>query len=106
MPAPNATRHDSFTLARHLDAPPAAVFAVFADTELWRKWFRMPGSAASYEHDFQVGGLDLAQSAFTHPDGRRYLSLRWPASSLMAATSTFGLRSGSPDLSTPEWWSR
>jgi uncharacterized protein YndB with AHSA1/START domain len=77
MPAPNATRHDSFTLARHLDAPPAAVFAAFADTELWRKWFRMPGSAASYEHDFRVGGLDLAQSAFTHPDGRVDDVPRW-----------------------------
>jgi uncharacterized protein YndB with AHSA1/START domain len=70
MPAPNATRHDSFTLTRHLDAAPAAVFAVFADTELWRKWFRMPGSAVTCQHDFRVGGADLTQSAFTHPDGR------------------------------------
>jgi uncharacterized protein YndB with AHSA1/START domain len=70
MPLPSATSHDSFTLVRHLDAPPAAVFALFADTELWLKWFRMPGSAATYEHDFRVGGVDLARSAFSHPDGR------------------------------------
>src|SRR3954469_10894628 len=69
-PSPNAARHDSFTLTRHLDAAPAAVFAAFADTRLWRKWFRMPGSAAEYEHDFRDGGRDLARSAFTHPDGR------------------------------------
>jgi uncharacterized protein YndB with AHSA1/START domain len=69
MPLPTATRHDSFTLTRHFGAPPAAVFALFAETELWLKWFRMPGSAAIYEHDFRVGGVDLARSAFTHPDG-------------------------------------
>jgi uncharacterized protein YndB with AHSA1/START domain len=69
-PSPNAARHDSFALTRHFDAAPAAVFAVFADTRLWRKRFRMPGSAAEYEHDFRVGGRDLARSAFTHPDGR------------------------------------
>lgn len=69
-PSPNATRHDSFTLTRHFDAAPAAVFALFADDRLWRKWFRMPGSTAEYAHDFQVGGLDVARSAFTHPDGR------------------------------------
>src|SRR5215471_9453868 len=64
------TRHDSFALTRHFDAPPAAVFALFADTQLWRRWFRMPGSRAAYEHDFRVGGMDLASSDFTHPDGR------------------------------------
>src|SRR5512146_451347 len=64
------TRHNSFTLTRHFDAPPAVVFALFADTQLWRKWFRMPGSGAAYEHDFRVGGVDLASSDFTHPDGR------------------------------------
>jgi uncharacterized protein YndB with AHSA1/START domain len=69
-PSPNAARHDSFTLTRHFDAAPAAVFAVFADPRLWRKRFRIPGSAAEYEHGFRVGGRDLARSAFTHPDGR------------------------------------
>jgi uncharacterized protein YndB with AHSA1/START domain len=39
------TRHDSFTLTRHFDARPAAVFALFADPELWRNWIRMPGGA-------------------------------------------------------------
>src|SRR5256885_546998 len=33
-PSPNAARHDSFTLTRHLDAAPAAVFAAFAHTRL------------------------------------------------------------------------
>jgi uncharacterized protein YndB with AHSA1/START domain len=70
MPLQAATRHESLTFSRHFDAPPAAVFSQFADTESWLKWFRMPGSAAMYEHDFRVGGADLARSAFTHADGR------------------------------------
>ncbi|MCU1556616.1 MAG: hypothetical protein JWN09_611, partial [Microbacteriaceae bacterium] len=68
-PQTGQTRHDAFTLTRRLDASPHQVFGLFADTELWRKWFRMPGSGASYEHDFRVGGGDRARSTFTQPDG-------------------------------------
>jgi len=62
--------HDSFTLARHYDATPSAVFDLFADETAWRRWFRMPGSAAMYAHDFRVGGSDHATSEFRMPDGR------------------------------------
>lgn len=66
------TRHASFELSRRFDAPPAAVFALFADEERWRRWFRMPGPSAEaeYRHDFRVGGGTSASSVFRMPDGR------------------------------------
>ena len=51
-------RHDAFTLTRRFDASPGEVFALFAEEERWRRWFRMPGSNATYGHDFRVGGGD------------------------------------------------
>jgi uncharacterized protein YndB with AHSA1/START domain len=63
-------RHDSFTVTRTFDASSAGVFALFADEQLWRRWFRMPGSGATYTHDFRVGGEDHATSQFRMPDGR------------------------------------
>jgi uncharacterized protein YndB with AHSA1/START domain len=63
-------RHDSFTLTRHFEAAPAAVWQLFADEATWRRWFKMPGSAATYTHDFRVGGGDTASAEFRMPDGR------------------------------------
>ena len=68
MPIPTA--HDTFTLTRRFEASPDAVWQLWADEQLWRRWSRMPGSGASYEHDFRVGGGDHARSVFTQPDGR------------------------------------
>ena len=67
---PPATAHDTFTLTRRFEASPDAVWQLWADEQLWRRWSRMPGSGASYEHDFRVGGGDHARSVFTQPDGR------------------------------------
>jgi uncharacterized protein YndB with AHSA1/START domain len=61
-------RHDTFTISRHLDLPPGEVFTAFADTATRRRWFRLPGSGATYEHDFRVGGGETACSIFTGPD--------------------------------------
>ncbi|MGW0434425.1 SRPBCC domain-containing protein [Micromonospora sp. NPDC003197] len=61
-------RHDTFTISRHLDAPPEQVFAAFADTSTRRRWFRLPGSGASYEHDFRVGSGEIARSTYTSQD--------------------------------------
>jgi uncharacterized protein YndB with AHSA1/START domain len=61
-------RHDTFTISRHLDVPPGEVFTAFADTAIRRRWFRLPGSGASYEHDFRVGGGETARSIFTGLD--------------------------------------
>lgn len=66
------TRHESFELTRRFEATPSAVFALFADEERWRRWFRMPGPSAGteYSHDFRVGGGTTASSSFRMPDGR------------------------------------
>jgi uncharacterized protein YndB with AHSA1/START domain len=64
------TRHDSFTLTRRFDAPPAELFALFADETRWQRWFRMPGSGATYAHHFRVGGGGAATAEFRMPDGR------------------------------------
>jgi len=69
-PTATATAHDTFTVIRRLAAAPEAVWQLWADEQLWRQWSRMPGSGASYEHDFRVGGGDHARSVFTQPDGR------------------------------------
>src|SRR5688500_16784230 len=61
-------RHDTFTISRHLDVLPGEGFAAFADTAIRRRWFRLPGSGASYEHDFRVGGGETGRSTFTGLD--------------------------------------
>lgn len=62
---PLDVRHDTFTLSVHLDAAPAAVFAAFVDPAVRRRWFRLPGSGASYQHEFAVGGGETAHSTFS-----------------------------------------
>ena len=61
-------RHETFALTRHFDVPPASVFAAFADDQLRRRWFRMPGSGATYRHEFHVGGGEEASSTFVPLD--------------------------------------
>lgn len=61
-------RHETFVISRALDASPRAVFAAFADDALRRRWFKMPGSGASYEHEFLVGAGETARSTFAMPD--------------------------------------
>jgi len=62
--------HATIELERRLDAPPASVFAAFADEQLRRRWVRMPGRVGEVAHDFRVGGGERLEAAFTHPDGR------------------------------------
>lgn len=57
-------RHDTFTVGLHLAAPASAVFEAFADTSIRRRWHKLPGRHASYEHDFAVGGGETASSVF------------------------------------------
>ncbi|MFI1973468.1 SRPBCC domain-containing protein [Streptomyces cinnamoneus] len=59
-----------FTVTRHLSASPGEVFRAFSDTVLRRRWFKLPGSGATYEHDFRVGGGETAHSTFTTLDTR------------------------------------
>jgi uncharacterized protein YndB with AHSA1/START domain len=62
--------HATIQLERRLDAPPASVFAAFADESLRRRWVRMPGRVTAIAHEFRVGGGERLEAEFTHPDGR------------------------------------
>jgi uncharacterized protein YndB with AHSA1/START domain len=62
------TRHETITLSRLIDAAPDQVFRAFADTELRRRWVRMPGRLLSAEHDFRVGGGERLEAAFPRLD--------------------------------------
>lgn len=59
--------HDTFRITRTYAADRSAVFAVFADDRLRRKWVRLPGTGATYDHDFRVGGGEDAHSTFALP---------------------------------------
>lgn len=61
-------RHDTFTIERRFDVALASVFAAFSDEQTRRRWFRLPGSGATYHHEFRVGGGEDATSTFTIPD--------------------------------------
>jgi uncharacterized protein YndB with AHSA1/START domain len=63
-------RHETFSVTRTFDADSATVFSSFADERIRRRWFRLPGSGATYDHDFRVGGGEDASSTFVMPDGR------------------------------------
>ncbi len=62
-------QHDTFTVTLDVDAPPDRVYEAFADPAVRRRWFRLPGRDATYEHDFRVGGGEAARSTFPMPDG-------------------------------------
>ncbi len=59
--------HDSFTLERVLDAPPARVFAAFATQEGKRKWFHGPPGWTTTAETFDVrpGGRERAVTRST-----------------------------------------
>ena len=69
MTEPGGTRHDLIELERTFAVPPRQLFAAFSDDSIRRRWIRMPGSGASYEHEFSAGGGEVARSGFTLPDG-------------------------------------
>jgi uncharacterized protein YndB with AHSA1/START domain len=58
--------HGEFTVERELAAAPGQVFAAFAEPELRRRWFRMPGAAEDTSHslDFRVGGNEVLLGVF------------------------------------------
>jgi uncharacterized protein YndB with AHSA1/START domain len=62
-------RHETFTVTRGFEEDRSRVFASFADERIRRRWFRIPGSGAAYEHDFRVGGGEDAVSTFVVPGG-------------------------------------
>jgi uncharacterized protein YndB with AHSA1/START domain len=66
---PSDVRHETFTVTRGFEADRSRVFASFADERIRRRWFRIPGSGAAYDHDFRVGGGEDAVSTFVVPGG-------------------------------------
>jgi len=63
--------HSAFTIERHYPAPPAKVFACFAETEKLRRWLVEGEGWTIYDftHDFRVGGFD--RSLFSWQAGPR-----------------------------------
>lgn len=58
--------HGSFEVSIVVPAAPARVFAAYAELELRRRWFRIPGAAedARHELDFRIGGHEVAEGSF------------------------------------------
>jgi len=57
--------HATFSLERLFQAPPARVFAAWADPGAKARWFAGPGS--EHELDFRVGGKEVNRGR--HPGG-------------------------------------
>ncbi|SDR84742.1 SRPBCC family protein [Actinopolymorpha singaporensis] len=54
----HSVKHSTFTLERTYSAPPAKVFAAWADRDTKAKWFAADDPA--YTLDFRVGGTEAA----------------------------------------------
>ena len=59
--------HATFSLERSYPAPPARVFAAWADPAAKARWFA-GGSGSGHQLDFRVGGREVARGG---PDGSR-----------------------------------
>src|SRR5215472_403038 len=63
-------RHGSFSLVRHIVAPPGYVFMAFSDLTLRRRWFRIPSQPGTVHHDLdlRIGGGEIASGTFAVAD--------------------------------------
>lgn len=57
---PHTTTHCSFTIERHLSAPPEQVFNAWSNPDIKGRWFVGPHewSSIGYKLDFRVGGRE------------------------------------------------
>jgi uncharacterized protein YndB with AHSA1/START domain len=53
------TQHATFVIERAYEAPPARVFAAWADKAAKARWFGNPDGQSAYELDFRVGGREV-----------------------------------------------
>ncbi len=62
----STTVHGNFTIERSYSAPPARVFAAFADSEKKKGWFAASDTheLESFESDFRVGGIERLHYRF------------------------------------------
>jgi uncharacterized protein YndB with AHSA1/START domain len=63
---PNSVVHGTFVIERTYGAPPARVFAAFADPAIKRRWFAEGKGSELLEFtmDFRVGGRELGRFRF------------------------------------------
>lgn len=63
----HSTQHGSFTIERHLSAPPAQVFTAWSNPDIKGRWFAGPyeWSAIGYKLDFRIGGHEYMASGST-----------------------------------------
>lgn len=60
-----SVEHATIVIERHYDAPPAAVFAAWAEPAVRQRWFVAAEGweIAEYSHDFRVGGRERGRFA-------------------------------------------
>ena len=106
---PDPVEHDSFTIERRFDAPPAEVFAAWSRPERKRQWFACHAHWTShgYELDFRVGGYEYSR---TGPAGgplhiyeARYADIVPNARIVSSYTMSFGDTRISTSLLTVEF---
>jgi uncharacterized protein YndB with AHSA1/START domain len=68
--AERSVLHATFVVERTYDAPPARVFAAWAEPKAKARWFGPEGDSGEYELDFKVGGRELNRGSA--PDGDEY----------------------------------
>ncbi len=61
-----SVEHATFVVERTYEAPPARVFAAWADPEAKGRWFGGSGEKAEFELDFRVGGRETTRGG---PEG-------------------------------------
>lgn len=71
--------HGSFTIERRYDAPPAKVFAAWADEAAKARWFSGPEEweDAPHQLDFRVGGREVHRGGLRGGPVHTYTAIYW-----------------------------